>query len=86
MSAGLKNDPDQAQDLEPYFDFELDEQCFQYNECSSFTPFITAGKAVFEVEYGAASLATSVCPKATMMKFATLIKNLNLDAWRVACP
>ena len=33
------------------FDFELDEQCYEYMECSSLTPFTRAGKAVFEVEY-----------------------------------
>jgi hypothetical protein len=28
--AGLKNDVDQVNDLLPYFDWALDEQCFQY--------------------------------------------------------
>jgi hypothetical protein len=26
-----------------------------------------------------------VCPQANAMSFDTLIKNLNLDAWRVSC-
>jgi hypothetical protein len=40
---------------------------------------------VFQVEYGAQSLATSVCPQAQQLQFDTLIKKLDLDAWRVAC-
>ena len=30
LSIGLKNDLDQVNDLLPYFDWALDEQCFQY--------------------------------------------------------
>jgi hypothetical protein len=85
LAVALKNDLDQVADLVGKFDFALNEQCFQYSECDSLQPFIAAGKAVFEVEYGAASLATSVCPKANAANFDTLIKDLNLDAWRVAC-
>jgi hypothetical protein len=85
MAVALKNDTDQVAQLEPLFDFELDEQCFQYAECSTLMPFIRAGKAVFEVEYGDAGLATSVCPTASSDEFDTLIKDLDLDAWRVSC-
>jgi len=85
LSVALENDPDQVQDLVGDFDFELDEQCFQYSECNALLPFIQAGKAVFEVEYGAASKASTVCPKANALNFDTLIKNLALDAPRTAC-
>jgi hypothetical protein len=85
LAVALKNDLNQVKDLVGSFDFALDEQCFQYSECDMLKPFIAAGKAVFEVEYGAASLATSVCPQANADNFDSLIKNLNLDAWRVAC-
>ena len=85
LSVALKNDPDQVVDLVNDFDFELDEQCFQYSECDSLFPFIKAGKAVFEVEYGAASKASTVCPNAIADNFDTLIKNLNLDAPRTSC-
>jgi hypothetical protein len=46
-----KNDPEQARRLEPYFDGVLDEQCNQYSECSSFQPYLTAGKPVLNAEY-----------------------------------
>jgi hypothetical protein len=83
LSAGLKNDVDQVQALQPHFDWMLDEQCFQYNECSTLVPFIQAGKAVFEVEY---SLSTSqFCPQANALNFNSMKKNTNLDASRTPC-
>lgn len=85
LSVGLKNDVDQVKALEPYFDWVLNEECFQYNECDAMTVFIEKGKAVFSTEYGGQSLANSVCPKANALNFDTLIKNLDLDAFRIAC-
>lgn len=86
LSVGLKNDLDQIGDLVTSFDWALNEECHQYDECAVLSPFITAGKAVFHVEYGDASLATTVCPTTTALGFSTLIKNLDLDAFRVTCP
>lgn len=85
LSVGLKNDTDQIGDLLPAFDWMLDEQCFQYTECDELAPFIAANKAVFEVEYGDASLAQTICPDANADNFDTLIKAEDLTAWRVAC-
>jgi len=83
MSAGLKNDYDQVGQLLPSFDWALDEQCFQYQECDLLTPFIRAGKAVFEVEY---SLNPSqFCQEANALDFNALRKNLALDAPSTAC-
>jgi hypothetical protein len=86
LSVGLKNDLDQVEALLPDFDWALNESCLQYDECKALSPFITAGKAVFHVEYGAESLAQTVCPKTKPLHFSTLIKKQALDAWRVACP
>jgi hypothetical protein len=84
LSIGLKNDLDQVTALVSYFDWALNEQCFQYNECNLLTPFVKAGKAVFVVEY---SLATSTfCPKAVEMGFNAMKKNLDLGPARTACP
>ena len=33
LSIGLKNDLDQIPELLPYFDWALNEQCFEYEEC-----------------------------------------------------
>jgi hypothetical protein len=46
-----KNDPDQARQLEAHFDGVLAEQCNQYHECSSFRPYLSAGKPVLDAEY-----------------------------------
>ena len=83
LSVGLKNDLNQAAELQPLFDWALNEQCFQYKECSSLVPFVNAGKAVFQVEYSLA--ASQFCPQANAMNFNSLRKNLNLDAFREPC-
>lgn len=51
LAVGLKNDYGQIRTLESYFDFAVDEQCVQYHGCNLLEPFISAGKAVFDVEY-----------------------------------
>ena len=85
LSVGLKNDVDQVNQLVGYFDWVLDEECFKYSECDTLLPFTQAGKAVFEVEYGTQSTANSVCPKANALNFDTLIKDMDLDAFRISC-
>lgn len=85
LSVGLKNDLDQVPALVSDFDWALNEECFAYDECDLLQPFIDAGKAVFNVEYGPDSLAATVCPSANALDFDTLIKNLDLDARRVSC-
>jgi hypothetical protein len=83
MSVALKNDLDQVTDLVSNFDFALDEQCFEFSECDKLAPFISANKAVFEVEY---SLATSAfCSQANAMNFNSLKKDLDLTATVTAC-
>src|SRR4029077_8927376 len=44
LSVGLKNDNGQTAQLEPSFDWALDEQCNQYSECATEQPFIQANK------------------------------------------
>lgn len=84
LSIGLKNDLDQIPELLPYFDWALNEQCFQYDECDLLLPFIQAGKAVFGVEYEG-ELA-DFCPQASANQFSWLRKDIDLDAAREACP
>jgi hypothetical protein len=83
LAVGLKNDLAQVPDLVETFDWQLNEQCFQYNECYLLLPFIQAGKPVFGIEYQGDP--ASFCPQANAMNFDTLKKNLDLDAWRYAC-
>jgi hypothetical protein len=85
LAVALKNDPDQVRTLLPYFDMELDEQCFQYSECGLLKPFIAAGKPVFEVEYGRRARTGAFCAKANALGFESLRKHLELGAWRIPC-
>jgi hypothetical protein len=83
LRVGLKNDLGQAGDLQPYFDFAINEQCWQYRECNYPPPGLQAwpgsyGKAVFNVEY---KLATSkFCPQAnsSSYNFNSIRKDVNL--------
>jgi hypothetical protein len=83
LSIGLKNDLDQVAELEPDFDWALDEQCFQYDECDKEQPFVRAGKAVFEVEYERDT--ATFCPAARAAGLMAMRKRLDLDAWRETC-
>jgi hypothetical protein len=83
LSIGLKNDVDQLAQLVGDFDWALNEQCFQYSECSGYSVFVSAGKAVFGVEYQ--GNAATFCPQANAMQLSWLKKNLSLDAARVGC-
>jgi hypothetical protein len=83
LSAALKNDLAQVKVLLPYFDYAVNEQCFQYRECARLVPFVAAGKPVFQVEYKLAP--AKFCPKANALNFNSLRKNPSLDAERVAC-
>jgi hypothetical protein len=51
LSVGLKNDNDQTSQLQPYFDWALDEECNFFSECGTEGPFVDANKAVFNAEY-----------------------------------
>ena len=83
LSIGLKNDLDQVTELVADFDWALNEQCFQYDECDTLLPFVQAGKAVFGVEYSGNT--TDFCPQANANNFDWLQKKMDLDAWRVPC-
>lgn len=90
LSVGLKNDIAQIPQLLPYFDWALNEQCWQYGECTTgqngghgYDQFVGAGKAVFTVEYELG--ASKFCAKSNAQNFNSLRKNYELDAYRVAC-
>lgn len=83
LSVGLKNDLDQVLELVGDFDWALNEQCFQYNECNSLRPFIQAGKAVFHVEYERTT--AQFCTQTNALNFNSLRKNYDLDAFRQTC-
>ncbi len=83
MSIALKNSVELAAELEPFFDFAINEECFKYNECDELQVFIKAGKAVLGAEYDLPKSA--FCDKANGMNMDFIKKNLDLDAWRNSC-
>ncbi len=83
LAIGLKNDLDQIGDLVGDFDFSVNEQCFQYDECDKLLPFIQANKPVWGIEYEGST--GSFCPKANQLNLDTIKKKMDLDAWRESC-
>ncbi len=70
-------------DLVDHFEWALNEQCFEYDECELLLPFIKIGKAVFGVEY---ELKPEIfCEKANAMNFDWLYKDWDLTAKRKSC-
>lgn len=68
LSVGLKNDLDQAGSLQPYFDFAINEECWQYGECGALEAWPSQyGKAVFNVEYELKP--AKFCPQANSPQF-----------------
>jgi hypothetical protein len=80
---GLKNDVEQVPQLVDAFDFAVNEQCAEFDECAGLQPFIAAGKAVFHAEYEKAP--ASYCAQSKALKLSSLRKNLDLDAARTPC-
>jgi hypothetical protein len=91
LAIALKNAGGQARELVDYYDLELNEECWDYEECGELRPFAAAGKPVLNVEYAddaeaAEELARSVCPKARAAGMRTLILPHDLDdEFRVSC-
>lgn len=91
LAVALKNDQQQIPALLPYFDFAVDEQCFQYGGCLAaennggygLDEFVAAGKPVFEIEY--ALPLSRFCPQANRDDFNALAKRLDLGSWRQPC-
>jgi hypothetical protein len=83
LAAGLKNDVEQVEALEPAFDFAVNEECFAEDECEQLAPFVAAGKAVFHVEYDVAP--AKFCPVTRALGFSSMRKRLELGAWRQPC-
>lgn len=83
LAIGLKNDLEQIPQLVNDFDWAVNEQCFEFNECPKLLPFINAGKPVFGIEYKGGT--SDFCPQANAWNFDFLKKEVRLGAWRTAC-
>ncbi|PAU47330.1 endo alpha-1,4 polygalactosaminidase [Streptomyces albireticuli] len=83
LAIGLKNDLDQIPELVSDFDFAVNEQCAQYDECGRLAPFTKNGKAVFHVEYELKP--GEFCGTAEKLGLSSMRKKLELDSWRQPC-
>ncbi len=85
---GLKNDLSQITALVDSFDFAVNEECLQYDECEAYAPFVAAGKAVLNAEYddSAVNDPDGTCAAAEAAGLRTLILPLDLDdSMRISC-
>ncbi|CAP80405.1 Pc12g07780 [Penicillium rubens Wisconsin 54-1255] len=93
MSIGLKNGGDIIGAVIDKMQWSVNEQCAEYNECEVYAAFTEVNKPVFHIEYSAetieavlsSTLKTSACNAANAVKFSTVIKNMDLDAWVEYC-
>ncbi len=91
LSVGLKNDLEQIPELVDYYDFGVNEQCHQYDECETLEPFIQAGKPVLNAEYlqqyvDDVDERQTLCDMANNAQLSTLILPLDLDdSFRFSC-
>jgi hypothetical protein len=90
MAVALKNDVNQIKELSGLFDFSVNEECFENNECDKNKPFIEKNKPVFNIEYKKEYLDSNkrqeLCSRSLKMKFSTLVLPLMLDdSFRYSC-
>lgn len=78
LAIGLKNDLDQVASLVNEFDFAVNEQCHEYQECHRLKPFIDAGKPVFHAEYNLEP--GDFCPTARALGLSSILKEVDLHA------
>ncbi len=91
LSVGLKNDLAQIPELVNFFDFSVNEQCHEFDECDLLEPFIKAGKPVLNAEYleqfrDDVHEREILCNAAGNAQFSTLILPIDLDdSFRLSC-
>ena len=91
LAVGLKNDLDQIVQLVDDFDFAVNEQCFEFNECDMLMPFVARQKPVLNAEYlqryvDDAAARAALCEASRSAQFSTLVLPLDLDdAFRFSC-
>ncbi|MFI9119918.1 endo alpha-1,4 polygalactosaminidase [Streptomyces bikiniensis] len=83
LAVGLKNDLHQIPLLVDHFDFAVNEECAQFDECGLLEPFVAAGKAVFHVEYEESPSA--FCAESRSLRLSSMLKRPGLDVWRRPC-
>jgi hypothetical protein len=85
MSIALKNgdDPGFTEAMQPFVDFALVEQCFEFESCDAYKVFADAGKAVLEVEYNLRP--DQFCPQANALSFSAVLHDPALAGGGTPC-
>ncbi len=91
LSVALKNALELIPDLVDDFNFAVNEQCEQFNECDLLDPFIVQNKAVFQAEYKKkfrkGKKRKKLCKQADETNRDLLFLNLSLNGkFRKDCP
>ena len=64
--------------IAPLVDGEIDEQCWQYNECSALDIFVQEGKPILNIEYSSSESEPQTCPEALAFPMATIHAGVDL--------
>jgi hypothetical protein len=83
MSVALKNDGDDVGSLLPFFDFAIVEQCVQFSECDTYSPFVSSGKSVLVAEYKGS--LTNICNQLAPLKMNGILTNIDLTGDIQSC-
>lgn len=84
LAVGLKNDLAQAAELVDHVEFQVNEECIQYDDCAALDVFTDAGKPVWNIEYEGTPAA--VCAAAAEHRLTTWLKDPSLSAAGHECP
>lgn len=90
LAVALKNDVEQVSQLEPSFDFAVNEECHEQQECNGYTAFTVRNKPVLNAEYASryhqAAAQRSLCATARNENIRTLVLAKALDdSYRFSC-
>jgi hypothetical protein len=89
LAVDQKNDPGQLKELDQYFDFAVDEQCFEQHWCDKLTPYANAGHLVVDIEYtnqmNQQRFLSKACPSDASYSITGILKKLQLTSWIVTC-
>ena len=92
LAIGLKNDGGQVAALASRYDFVVNEQCHEFDECATYRVFTSLGKPVLNVEYqqryfhNVDGAFQALCSTARSEKLYTLVLPLLLDGTsRLSC-
>ncbi|KAI5370395.1 hypothetical protein Slin15195_G012710 [Septoria linicola] len=92
LTYGLKNGGEIVDRVVDVSDWDINEECVNYQECDAYRPFIDANKPVLHLEYPDDSPKLSIedfkkksCSDSDAKGFSTLIKDRDLGEYTLVC-